>query len=167
MGAETPLTETATFMQPDLYTSAVKTFSVLFILLALILIAFYLVKRFWPNGAGLSGGNQWLKVIATAPLAQKKMISLVEVAGEVIVLGLTENHITMLTKVAHEDAIRRIKNYQGKGTPNAPFYQQLKGLMSRQRPAGEGGEGLLRSAVVTPSAEDMSQAQMTVPGVDS
>jgi len=167
MAVEAPITETAAFMQPDLFTSAVKTFSVLFILLALILVALYLVKRFWPGGAGLSGSNQWLKVIATAPLAPKKMISLVEIAGEVVVLGLTEHHITMLTKVAHEDVIHRIKNYQGKGIHNSPFYEQLKSLITGQRPSGDAGEDLLRSSAAIPTVPEMSQGPITVPGADS
>lgn len=167
MAAEAPVTTAAPFMQPDLFTSAVKTFSVLFILLALILIALYLVKRFWPNGAGLSGGTQWLKVIASAPLAPKKMISLVEVAGEVVVLGLTEQNITMLTKVAQGDALQRMLKHQGRETHHSPFYEQLKALMSGHKAAGGGEQEPLRSAVAVSDAPDMPAARITVPGLDS
>lgn len=167
MAAEAPITATAPLMQPDLFTSAVKTFSVLFILLALILIALYLVKRFWPIGAGLNGSNRWLNIIATAPIAPKKMISLVEVAGEVIVLGITEQHITMLTRVVHEDAVHRIRSHRGKDTGNSSFYEQLKGLITGQKPSGEGQEELSCSAVATPLAQDISKPPMMAPGVDS
>jgi flagellar protein FliO/FliZ len=131
MGIETRITEAATFTQPDLYSTAVKTFSTLFIILAVILLGFYLIKRFGSRGTGLMGGDQWIKVIATTYLAPKKMISLVEVAGEILVLGLTDNQITMLTKVTDQQAIHHLKSSRGGKSMGSPFYQQLKSLINK------------------------------------
>ncbi len=132
MGIETQLAGAATFTQPDMFSTAIKTFSTLFILLAVILFGLYLVKRFWPKGAGLMGGDQWINVIATSYLAPKKMISLVDVAGEILVIGLTDSQITMLTKVADQQTIHHLRSSQkGKGM-GSPFYQQLKDLVNKR-----------------------------------
>ena len=53
MNIDAPLAEATTLTQPDLFSSAIKTFSALALILAVILIGFYLVKRFWPRGSGL------------------------------------------------------------------------------------------------------------------
>ncbi|MCK5423686.1 MAG: flagellar biosynthetic protein FliO [Deltaproteobacteria bacterium] len=126
MDIETNLINAVTSSQPDFYSTAIRTFSILFILLAVILIGSYLAKRFWPKGSGLMGSNQWIKVIATSYIAPKKTISLVEVAGEMLVLGLTDSQITMLTKINDEHRISHIKKCQEKNNVKSPFYQQLK-----------------------------------------
>ena len=131
MSVGTGLTETTTFAQPDLYTTAIKTFSTLAIMLAVILIGFYLVKRFWPKGSGFMSGHQWVKVITAIPIAPKKLISLVEVGDEILVLGLTDSHISLLTKVTDEQMIHSLRACQGKKSVGSPFYQQLKGLLTR------------------------------------
>ncbi len=126
MDVETNLIKAVTFSQPDFYSTAVRTFSILFIILAVILVGSYLVKRFWPKGSGLMGSNQWIRVIASSYIAPKKTISLVEVAGEMLVLGLTDSQITMLTKVNDEHMINHIKECQEKNRVKSPFYQQFK-----------------------------------------
>lgn len=143
MGIETNLVETATLNPPDLYLAAVKTFSILFIILAVILMIFYLIKRFWPKGSGFMGSNRWIRVIAATYIAPKKMVSLVEVAGEVIVLGLTSDHITMLTKVTNEQMIHHLKESQEKKTTGSPFYQQFRSLINRYGCEREKGESLV------------------------
>jgi len=141
----TGLTETTTFTQPDLYTTAIKTFSTLAIMLAVILIGFYLVKRFWPKGAGFMGSHQWVKVITATSIAPKKMISLVEVGDEILVLGLTDSHISLLTKVTDEQMIHSLKASLGKKTLGSPFYQQFKGLINKYDCKEEKEQTMLRT----------------------
>jgi flagellar biosynthetic protein FliO len=140
--SETNLTETATLTPPDFYFAAVKAFSILFIILAAILTAFYLIKRFWPKASGLMGNDSWIKVIAATYIAPKKMVVLVEVAGETLVLGLTGDHITMLTKVANEQMIHHLKASQEKKATHAPFYQTFRSLVNKYGYEREKGESL-------------------------
>jgi flagellar biosynthetic protein FliO len=145
MSIGTGLTETTTFTQPDLYTTAIKTFSTLAIMLAVILIGFYLVKRFWPKGTGFMSTHQWVKVITATPIAPKKMISLVEVGDEILVLGLTDSHIALLTKVTDEQMIHSLRACQGKKSVGSPFYQQFKGLITRYGSEEEKEQTMLRA----------------------
>ena len=146
MNIDAPLAEATTLAQPDLFSSAVKTFSALALMLAVILVCFYLVKRFWPRGSGLLNTDRLIRVITTSPIAQKKMISLVEVGEEILVLGLTDSHITMLTKVTDEQVIHRLKENRGKKNMNSPFYKQVKGLIGGYGSEGDSGKALFKAS---------------------
>jgi flagellar protein FliO/FliZ len=142
------------FTPPDMFSATIKTFSILFIILAIILTCFWLLKRFWPKGSGLLAGDGWIKVIATAPLAPKKMVVLVEIAGEILALGLTEAQMTVLTKITDEQVIDHLKTAQEKRIHSSPFYQQVKSLLARYCGEKERGESLVRGGVgISPPRE--------------
>jgi flagellar protein FliO/FliZ len=163
MNLDAPLTEATTLAQPDLYTSAIKTFSALALILAVILICFYLVKRFWPRGAGLLNTDRLISVITTSPIAPKKMISVVEVGDEILVLGLTDSHITMLTKITEEHAIHRLKTNRGKKSMSSPFYKQVKGLIGRYDSEEDSKDALFKVSQETNQAIEKN----TLTGVNS
>jgi len=146
MNIDAPLAEATTLVQPDLFSSAIKTFSALALILAVILIGLYLVKRFWPRGAGLLNTDRLIRVITTSPIAPKKMISVVEVGEDILVLGLTDSQITMLTKITDEQVIHRLKENRGKKNMNSPFYKQVKGLIGGYGSAGDSEEGLFKAS---------------------
>lgn len=146
MNIDAPLVEATTLAQPDLFSSAIKTFSALALILAVILIGLYLVKRFWPRGAGLLNTDRLIRVITTSPIAPKKMISVVEVGEDILVLGLTDSQITMLTKITDEQVIHRLKENRGKKNMNSPFYKQVKGLIGGYGSAGDSEEGLFKAS---------------------
>lgn len=163
--AETNLIEKTAFTPPDVYSTAIKTFSILFIILAVILTVFWLIKRFWPKGSGFMGSDQWIKVIAASYIAPKKTISLVEVAGEVLVLGLTDNQIAMLTKVTDEQMIHRLKASQEKKDMGAPFFQQFKFLMNRCGCEGEKEGTLLHKITSSPHESNEAIEKISMPTI--
>jgi flagellar protein FliO/FliZ len=133
MGIETQLAKAATVTQPDFFSTAVRTFSTLCILLAVILVGSYLIRRFWPKSAGFMSGDQWVRVIATSYLAPKKTISVVEVAGEILVLGLTENQISMLARVTNQATIDDLKESQRQRESAGIFRNPLKSMLSGRK----------------------------------
>ena len=167
MDMETNLINAATFSQPDFYSTAIRTFSVLFIILAVILIGSYLAKRFWPKGSGLMASNQWIRVIAANYIAPKKTISLVEVAGEMLVLGLTDSQITMLTKINDEHMIERIKKCQNKTNVKAPFYQPFKFFANGCDYEGEKEAVLLRKITSNPHDSNEAVEKIHMPGIQT
>lgn len=163
--AETNLIEKTAFTSPDVYSTAIKTFSILFIILAVILAVFWLIKRFWPRGSGFMGSDQWIKVIAATYIAPKKMVALVEVAGEVLVLGLSDDQITMLTKVANEQMVHHLKESQQKKAVVSPFYRQFKSLINRCGCEGEKGESLIHKIAGASGKEDQRIEETNIPGI--
>ncbi len=138
MGIDTHLAKAAAVTPPDFFSSAVRTFSTLCILLAVIIFGFYLLRRFWPKSAGFMSGEQWIRVIATGYLAPKKIISIVEVAGEVLVLGLTEHQISMLARVTNQETITTLKGSLRQRESTGLFRNHLKSMLSgRQDERGQ------------------------------
>ena len=87
------------------------------------------------SGPGVLNSDRLIRVITTSPIAPKKMISVVEVGEDILVLGLTDSQITMLTKVTDEQVIQRLRK-QGKENLKFSFYKQVKSLLG-----GYGSEG--------------------------
>ena len=82
----------------------VKSILTLLFVLGLMAAALYALRLYMgkSSSAPVKGAKAAVKVITTAFLGPKRNIAIVEVAGEVLVLGLTPQSITFLTKV--EDA---------------------------------------------------------------
>lgn len=78
------------------------------ILLALFFLA-RLMKKTRIATVG-SSGNSGIRVLATQCLAPQKYLSLVEMGGEVLALGISESQITFLTKIENREFIERISN---------------------------------------------------------
>ncbi len=77
------------------------------ILLALFFLSRLVRGRRMGNGGGTDSG---IRVLASQCLAPQKYISLVEVGGEVLALGISEHHISLLTKVENREFIQKISS---------------------------------------------------------
>jgi len=88
--------------------AAVKMAVALCSVLAAIFFLVYLAKRFrLPNR--LTGGQLGqIRVIQTGMLDLKRRVAVVDVAGELIVVALTKDSVTMLTKLESAEARRRL-----------------------------------------------------------
>jgi flagellar protein FliO/FliZ len=94
---------------PTLFSSSLKTVSALLIVLSLMLMIVYFVKKYLLKEGSLLGMDKQIKVLSTSYIAPKKSINLVEVAGEILVLGMTANNITFLNKIENKETIEKIK----------------------------------------------------------
>ena len=84
---------------PTFFSSSIKVVTSLTIVLSLILIIYYFVKKYLLKDGSLLGMDKQIKVISTSYIAPKNNITLVEVAGEILVLGVTTTNINLLTKI--------------------------------------------------------------------
>lgn len=85
----------------DPFTSLIKMLSSLVLVLALILGITFGVKRFLR-----SRFSQWktaplVQVLSTAYLGPKKEVSIISVGEQYLVVGITPNHISLLTRLDH------------------------------------------------------------------
>lgn len=97
---------------PGIYGSFIKMLIVLVILIALLLVVLYVVKKFLWKKIGKGGQEDGIRVITSAYVGPKKSIALVEVAGERIVVGITSDNISMLTKVSKDMEFHEVFNEQ-------------------------------------------------------
>ena len=87
---------------PDLFSSLIRVLSILFLILALLFISFYLTRgplKKLKKRIGLKGGEEIIKVIDIRHIAPKKSIGVVDVAGHIIVVGITANDINLLARL--------------------------------------------------------------------
>ncbi|OQY16049.1 MAG: hypothetical protein B6I32_04475 [Desulfobacterium sp. 4572_20] len=114
---------------PDLIATSLKMLLVLAILLGGLLIAFYYTKRKFGKQIGGSKGKL-ITVLGNTYIGVKKQISLVEIPGAVLVLGLSSDNISLLAKIDDEEILENIKTFEeSKVLPS--FSDQLQKLSSR------------------------------------
>lgn len=83
--------------QPNLIYIAIKMITMLAILAGGLFFTLYLLRRFKPFRA-LEKQNL-IRIIATKHIAPKKMISVIEVCGEILVVGISQENLSFLTKI--------------------------------------------------------------------
>ena len=76
------LTGTSGMMsQPDLWGTGLKTFAMLCIVVAILILVLFLMKRFFYLKNG-SGHGQFIKILSSHHLSPKQRVALIDVVGE-------------------------------------------------------------------------------------
>jgi len=87
----------------------VKTFTMFALVLALMFLIFYVFKKYVLKNTIFGGNEKFVRVLGTGFLGPKKNIVLVEVAGEILVLGISNDNISLLTQIQDKEKIEEIK----------------------------------------------------------
>ena len=82
----------------NLIGTGLRTVAMLSIVLGLLVLVLYLMKRFLFINRGVKG-NLLIKILSSLHLSPKERIEVIEISGERIVLGITPGNITFLTKL--------------------------------------------------------------------
>jgi flagellar protein FliO/FliZ len=80
----------------------------LFIIIVLIWLCSYLYTR--VMGGGSRGGVDLVKVVTSTPLGARKFIAVVNVADDFLVIGVTGETITCLSKVEDPAAVEKLRS---------------------------------------------------------
>lgn len=119
----------------EIWLAFARTFGMLFMVLAIFLLAFYLFRRF-SGLAGPKGTRNLIRVLAVHHISPKEKLVLVNVLNENILIGVTAQNISRLAVLeggeteggAQEEAgqgfsdllTRTLKNSLGSKTALAP-----------------------------------------------
>ena len=87
---------------PDFLHAGLKTVAMLFIVLGLLVLVLYLMKRFLFQRKGIRGDIS-INVISSLHFSPKERIEVVEILGERLLLGITPGNINFLTKLTRSD----------------------------------------------------------------
>ncbi len=79
----------------DIWLAFARTFGMLFMVLALLLVVFYLLRRFLAARGGNSS-RDFIKVLTVHHLSPKEKLVLVNVLDETILIGVTPNQISKI-----------------------------------------------------------------------
>ena len=113
---------------PDAISTTLQMLTALAIVLGGLLVVFYLLKRFLRRDAG-GPENPLIRVIASQYIGIKKNIALVEVPGTVLVLGVSNDNISLLTKIEDQRVMDAIRQKSSRLTPS--FSDHLLRLTTR------------------------------------
>ena len=95
--------------------SGMKMIAMFALVLGLIFMIFFGFKKYVLQNTAFGGGNKLVSVLGTWFLGPKKNIALVEIAGEVLVLGVSQENITLLSSITNAEMIEEIKTAGIKG----------------------------------------------------
>ena len=73
-----------------------------------LLFLFVKVMRRSPLAHGDISSDSGIRLLTTKPIAPRKYISLVEVGGEILALGISESQITLLTKIENKAFLENV-----------------------------------------------------------
>ena len=86
-------------MELNLINTGLKTTAMLFLVLGLLILVLYIMKRFLFLKRGPKG-DMFIKVLSSLHLSPKERIEVIEISGEKIVVGITPSNISFLTKLS-------------------------------------------------------------------
>ena len=120
---------------PDMVSGAFQMLTALGIVLGGLLLIFYFMKRYLRRDVGGSSG-QLIQVIASQYIGVKKSIALVKVPGTILVIGVSNDNISMLTKIEDQANIEAIQQEASGMSPS--FSDHLQRLTARFKSAKTG-----------------------------
>lgn len=86
--------------------------------LGLMVGVFYYFFRFVTKKAGIQVlGEDVVNLLSVVPLGQNKYLHVVDIAGKVMVLGVSDNNINLITEVASKEEADRIRLLSSKSAP--------------------------------------------------
>lgn len=89
-------------MTPELVAAALKMIGVLVLIVGGLLAFNMYSKRFFKHGVA-GAGQKSVQVLEHTPIGIKKSVTLVKVPGAVLVLGVTNDRITLLDRMDGQD----------------------------------------------------------------
>lgn len=87
----------------------VRTFSMFALVLALMFLIFYIFKKYVLKNTIFGGNDKFVQVLGSGFLGPKKSIVMVEVAGEILLLGISNDNISLLMQIQDKEKIEEIK----------------------------------------------------------
>ncbi len=108
------------------FKPAVEEESFLWMFVKMILVlgvlgaGFYYFYRFVTKKTGMTlFGGDAIRVLSVVPLGQNKFLNVVDLAGKVVVVGVSDNNINLITEITEKDQIDRIRILSTRTPPPA------------------------------------------------
>lgn len=113
----------------DPTAATVKMMAALALIIGLLLIAMWLLKKFRPTQLALGGANRAVEVLARTMLTPKAGLSVVKVGGKVLVLGVTDQQVNLVAELTDPEAIESLTAPAGGGKTS---FADLVGRIGRR-----------------------------------
>jgi flagellar protein FliO/FliZ len=122
---------------PDMLSTAFKMLAALALVLGGLGFFFFFTKRLMRKDAGRTH-DKMIRVLANQYMGMKKSISLVQVPGAILVIGISGDSIHLLTQIEDKDILDQIQKEET-GLIAPSFSDHLNKIKSRFM-ASKGGD---------------------------
>ena len=92
------------------FWSFFKMLAALAIVIALMIVAMVVIKKYFLHSLPQMNNSAPINIISTRHLSPKNSLLLIEVLGQVILVGVSNQQIAMLSEINDPAAIEKIKN---------------------------------------------------------
>jgi flagellar biosynthetic protein FliO len=116
---------------PEMWATAVKMITALAVVIGLLFVSLHVFKRFYKNKLG-GQARHMINVLASSYVGVKKHVALVEVPGTVLVLGITNDRITLLSEISKAD-VAAASGPRADEPKAATFSEHLRRLTSKAK----------------------------------
>jgi len=109
------------------FGALMKMLLALGVVLALMIMSVYVLRRLLGHPASLSGEGEAIKVLAVRSLGPKSNILIIDTLGKVVVLGVTGNAMHVITTLEDSDqlnALRRLRERHA--LPSSPLWDKIR-----------------------------------------
>ncbi len=113
---------------PELLPALFKMMSALALTLGIMVVAAYWFKKAINKRAGGITDGESIKILATKYLGPKTNIMLIDVLGNILLIGITTGGISLLTEIKDAEFIEEISIARNKKTETVSFAHHLKNL---------------------------------------
>lgn len=121
----------------DFFSSLVKMVSALAVVLGIMIAAMYFLKKYMKGTRTGIDDGKFIKIISTRYIGPKCSIMLMDVLNSVIVIGLANNQITMLTTITDPKSLDRLKEFDKDRKGPASIFDNLTSYRSRLLASGQ------------------------------
>lgn len=92
------------------FWSFFKMLAALAIVIALMIVAMVVIKKYFFRALPKTNGSALINILSTRHLSPKNSLLLIEVLGQVILVGVSNQQIAMLSQISDTAALEKIKN---------------------------------------------------------
>jgi len=123
---------------PELFPSILKMISALAVTVGIMVVVIYLFKKIMKKTGGGVDDGKLIKILSTKYLGPKNSVMLIDVLGDIILIGISGSQISLLTKIVDPGSLEQLKNIQGQEGKTASFSDYLTLCKTRLLSLGKG-----------------------------
>ncbi|MBN2400806.1 MAG: flagellar biosynthetic protein FliO [Spirochaetes bacterium] len=104
------------------------------IVLGLLVGGFYYFFRFVTKKTGMHlVGRDVIKILSIVPVGQNKFLQVIDLAGRIMVIAVSDSNISLITEIQDKDEIDRIRLLSSKSSPVQPggFQEYISRYISK------------------------------------
>jgi flagellar biosynthetic protein FliO len=125
----------------DFFSSLLKMVSALAVVLGIMIGAMFFLRKFIKGtGTNLDDGN-YIKIISTRYIGPKCSIMLMDVLNSIVVVGIANNQITMLTTISDPKSLELLKDSERDKKSPISLLNNLNSYRSRLLAQGRKRKG--------------------------